>query len=139
VTSKRVAVHDTTIDQYPIPAGTTLVLPIWCYNKSSKLWGANAQDFSPERWIDFEEGKPPKSNNHGGAASNYNLVTFLHGPRSCIGQGFSKAELRSLIAAWIYAFEFEMLNPGEDVVPYGLVTVKPRDGLWLKIRSIGSW
>jgi cytochrome P450 len=113
-------------------------MPVWSFNKSYKLWGPDAQDFRPERWIDFEEGKQPKPNNHGGAESNFSLLTFLHGPRSCIGQGFSRSELRTLVTAWVLAFEFELANPQEDILAAGLITVKPKDGLWLKIRAIES-
>ena len=130
----RAAVVDTEIGGYPIPAGTEFIVSIWWVNRHPELWGPKAGDFYPERWIDAETGKP---NNHGGAKSNYAMLTFLHGPRSCIGQNFAKAELRALVAAWIMSFDFEMAGPkGKDevCVPFGPVTVKPKDGLWLRVR-----
>lgn len=77
-----------------------------------------------------------KPNNNGGAESNYALLTFLHGPRSCIGQGFARAELRALVAAWVLSFEFEMARLGEVLVPEGMVTVKPRGGLHLRVKFV---
>jgi len=63
-------------------------------------------------------------------------MTFIHGPRSCIGQGFAKAELRTLLAAWTLSFEFEMERPGDALVPEGMVTVKPKGGLYLRVKPI---
>ena len=103
-------------------------------NRSPELWGDNAEDFVPERWID--DGKP---NNSGGAGSNYSLLTFLHGPRSCIGQGFAKAELRCLVAAFICAFEWELNMKGKDIIPAGVITIKPKNGLHLRLKSLGKW
>lgn len=129
--TRRIAIRDTTLGGKRIPAGTDIVVPIWWLNRSLQLWGPNAAEFCPERWIDAETGKP---NNNGGAESNYALMTFLHGPRSCIGQGFAKAELRTLLAAWMLSFEFEMARPDDALVPEGMVTVKPKGGLYLRIK-----
>jgi len=142
--TRRIAVRDTRILDQHIPSGTLLEMSIWATNRDPKLWGNAADQFIPERWIDGDanpdgskvDGKP---NNHGGAPSNYALLTFLHGPRSCIGQGFAKAELRVLLAAFVGAFEFELAEPGKEIVPFGMVTMKPMGGLHLKVRKVKDW
>jgi cytochrome P450 len=132
----RIAIRDTTLLDSPIPRRTEIMIAPWAVNRSRELWGENAREFVPERWIDKDGNKP---NNHGGAESNYSLLTFLHGPRSCIGQGFAKAELRCLVAAFICAFEWELDMKEEDIIPMGVVTIKPEKGLHLKLRTIGKW
>jgi cytochrome P450 len=134
----RIAKRDTTLLDSRIPRGTEIMIAPWAVNRSRELWGDNAREFVPERWIDGEEGNQ-KPNNHGGADSNYSLLTFLHGPRSCIGQGFARAELRCLVAAFICAFEWKLDMKKEDVMPMGVVTIKPEKGLHVKLRSIGKW
>ncbi len=134
--SLRIASRNTTILNHPIPKDTMIVLAQWAINRSPELWGADATEFKPDRWIDAETGKP---NNTGGATSNYSIMTFLHGPRSCIGQGFAKAELRALVASLVGAFEMEMADPKEVPVPAGNITIKPRDGTRLKLRVVGEW
>ena len=131
--TRRIAVRDTTLGGQRIPAGTDFIVPIWWLNRTPQLWGPNATDFCPERWIDTATGKP---NNNRGVESNYALLTFLHGPRNCIGQGFARAELRALVTAWVLSFEFEMARPGEVLVPEGMVTVKPRGGLHLRVKLV---
>jgi cytochrome P450 len=127
----RTANKDTHILGDRIPKGTNVLLSPWATNRSPDLWGQDADEFIPERWI--TDGKP---NNSGGAASNYSILTFLHGPRSCIGQGFAKAELRCLLAATILNFEWSLDMPVADVVPAGVITIKPKKGMYLKMRKI---
>jgi cytochrome P450 len=140
--TQRVALKDTRLDGQFIPKGTRFLVLIWQTQRSSHLWGPRAEEFYPERWIDFsstdDEKAGAKSNNHGGAQSNYALMTFGHGPRGCIGQGFAKAELRALVASWVHTFEFELANPDEEVVAFGAVAIKPKDGLKLRVRAVDS-
>jgi len=129
--TRRIAIRDTEIIGLPVAKGTHFRMPVWWLNRVPALWGPDATLFKPERWIDADSGRP---NNHGGAESNFALLTFLHGARSCIGQGFAKAELRCLVTAWVLAFEFSMANEGQVLVPEGVVTVKPKGGLNLKVK-----
>jgi len=131
----RDTVRPTTINDTFIPVGTQLIISPWAINRSPELWGENASEFVPDRWIN-EDGKP---NNNGGAESNYAITTFLHGPRSCIGGNFAKAELRCLLAAFVSAFEMELGMPQEKIIPAGVITTKPRDGMSLKLKLLESW
>lgn len=115
----RVAIRDTTVASHFIPNGTMLFVVPWAINRNPALWGPDAGDFVPERWIDKESGRATMN---GGSDSNYAFLTFLHGPRSCIGERFARAELRALLAAFVGSFEMELANPHEKVVVGGTVT-----------------
>ncbi|KAF2427543.1 putative P450 monooxygenase [Tothia fuscella] len=130
----RDTMRDTSILDQFVPKGTQILLVPWAINRSPDLWGPDANDFIPDRWINVD-GKP---NNSGGAHSNYSQITFLHGPRSCIGEKFAKAELRCLVAAFVGSFEMEYLRE-EAPVPSGVVTTKPRDGMELMLTPVGRW
>ncbi|KAF2402949.1 putative P450 monooxygenase [Trichodelitschia bisporula] len=132
----RDSIRPTTIGGQFIPKDTQILISPWAVNRSPHLWGDNASEFVPDRWIDAKTGKP---NNNGGTSSNYSLLTFLHGPRSCIGERFAKAELRCLVASFVGAFEMEVAFPEEEVVPAGVITTKPRDGMKLRLRPVGTW
>ncbi|KAI4152262.1 MAG: hypothetical protein LQ340_003009, partial [Diploschistes diacapsis] len=97
--TRRVAVHDTTVLGQRIPKGTSVFVVPWAVNFSTEQWGADAGEFKPERWLG--EGKA----NSGGAESNFSNLTFLHGPRSCIGMGFARAEFACLLAAVVGRLE----------------------------------
>ncbi|KAF2774449.1 putative P450 monooxygenase [Teratosphaeria nubilosa] len=139
-TTVRWAVRDTSLVGHPIPSGTELILSPWSINRSTELWGPDAEEFVPKRWIDVDENTgEERPNNSGGAPSNYANLTFLHGPRSCIGQGFAKAELRALVATFVGSFDIAMADPNEVVVPHGVVTTKPKNGMHLRLRKLDGW
>jgi cytochrome P450 len=128
----RRAIRDTRVGDRVIPKGTTFVVSIWMLHRSPEVWGPGAAEFRPERWIEAD-GRP---NRTGGARSNYEFLTFLQGPRSCIGQDFVRAEMRCLLAALAGAFSWE-LSPGEeDVIPTGIITIKPENGLRLIMKPV---
>ena len=136
----RQAAHNTTIGEHYVPKGTRIMLVPWAINKSESLWGPDAKRFNPERWLPSE--KNPYSAN-GGARSNYAMLTFLHGPRSCIGQAFAKAEFACLLASWIGRFEFALNDEKEldekNVLIKGGITVRPAKGLFVKTKVVDGW
>lgn len=125
---------DTQIMGHIIPKGTRVLLIPWAVNKSEELWGADARKFNPDRWL---------NNPNGGANSNYSLLTFLHGPRSCIGQRFATAEFACLLAAWIGRFEFALNDEREldekNVEIKGGVTARPAKGMYVKAKVLDGW
>ena len=136
----REAAHNTTIAGHFVPKGTRVMLCPWAINKSESLWGPDAKKFNPDRWLPSE--KNPHSAN-GGAPSNYAMLTFLHGPRSCIGQAFAKAEFACLLASWVGRFEFALNDEKEldekNIVIKGGITVRPAKGLYVKVKVLEGW
>ncbi|KAI0204189.1 cytochrome P450 [Astrocystis sublimbata] len=127
----RQAIRDSNLAGHPIPKGVTVIISMWQMNRSPELWGPEPSEFRPDRWI--TAGKP---NSHGGATSNYDFLTFLHGPRSCIGQGFAKAEMRCLLASMIRSFSWELAMDESKILPKGSITIKPSDGLLLRLKPL---
>ena len=131
----REVVKPTPLNGHTLPMGTNVLLVPWAINRCEHFWGKDGNDFKPERWINAD-GTP---NNTGGAQSNYALLTFLHGPRSCIGQGFARSELKCLLAAVVGRYEFELTKSLETYFPAGLVTSKPDGGMWLRVKEVPGW
>nr|ACB12565.1 Cpm1 [Fusarium oxysporum] len=157
-TTLRTAVCDTFLGEQPIPKGTQIIISTWIINRSTEVWGDDATVFQPERWIDpittehqadpaykaGDEGADRKSestyatgkpNHTGGAKSNYDFMTFLHGPRGCIGKMFAQAELRCLLAALVTRFRWTLDMKAEDVRPIGAITINPSH-LYLRLEVV---
>ncbi|KAL2068381.1 hypothetical protein VTL71DRAFT_16479, partial [Oculimacula yallundae] len=77
----RVPMEDTELLGTRIPKGTPVRVHIWALNLSRKLWGEDAHEFNPERWLVGDE----KAN--GGATDRLAYLPFGYGPRSCVGRG----------------------------------------------------
>ncbi|EUC27116.1 hypothetical protein COCCADRAFT_112528 [Bipolaris zeicola 26-R-13] len=158
----REAIKDTYILHTPVPAGTSVVLAPRVTNRHSTLWGPDAHIFNPDRWISQEKqeaiistvstpiGSSKDSKSGGlqngtdkkgtGHRNNFAMMTFLHGPRSCIGQSFAKAELAILLASLVGKFEFVLaketpINEKEVKVSRG-ATARPEKGLMVQIRTV---
>lgn len=126
VTLRR-SVCDTTIDDIFIPADTALALPIRAINHDVRQWGPDANEFNPARWLQ------PGMANSGGSKNNYANMTFLHGPRSCIGLSFARSELVFLMASLVQAFKLELEDPGQEPDCELQITILPKDGLRVRL------
>lgn len=124
---------DTSILGQFVPKGTKIISSPWAVNMSTELWGEDASEFNPDRWMG------PGRTNTGGAESNFAFLTFLHGPRSCIGQAFARAEFACLLAAIVGRFEMELEDKDFVVEIKGGVTARPRHGLRVKMRQVEGW
>ncbi|ROT36942.1 cytochrome P450 [Sodiomyces alkalinus F11] len=150
----REAAVDTSLNGQKIPKGTRIMLCPWAVNKDVSLWGDDAGVFNPDRWLASSgpsaagensegDGGGEKATTSGGASSNYAFMTFLHGPRSCIGQGFAKAEFACILASWIGRFEFSLKNEEEYDenkvdIKYG-ITARPAKGLYVNATVVEGW
>lgn len=128
----RVAAQDTTLIGHYIPKGTTIFISPWATNADKDFWGEDAGNFNPDRWLG--EGKA----NTGGIETNYAFLTFLHGPRSCIGQSFAKGEFACLLAAWAGTFETRFGNADYVVKVKNGLTPRPQD-LGVRLQILEEW
>lgn len=121
---------DTTILGQFVPKRTMIILSPWAVNVNFDLWGPDADKFNPDRWT------APGQANAGGAVSNYAFLTFLHGPRSCIGLKFAQAEFACLLATFVGSFEMRMVDPDEKIDIKGGITARPKNGLCVYLKSV---
>ncbi|KAJ6586473.1 cytochrome P450 [Mycena vulgaris] len=98
-------VHDTL----RIRKGDLIEIPILALNRDRAIWGPDAMEFVPERW----ESTTPISNTIPAAWGQ--MLTFLSGPRGCIGYRFSVVEMKALLFTLIRSFEFELAVPIADI------------------------
>ncbi|GAM83041.1 hypothetical protein ANO11243_010270 [Dothideomycetidae sp. 11243] len=129
----RDAIEDTEILGTFVPKGTRIFVAAWAVNVSHELWGQDALTFNPDRWLG------PGKANTGGAQSNFSNLTFIHGPRSCIGKDFAKAEFLHLLAAWVGRFNlrFEDKEISKSII--GWVTARPEHKLPIVFERIEGW
>ncbi|KZT13226.1 cytochrome P450 [Laetiporus sulphureus 93-53] len=93
------------VDRVAITKGQLVTVPIQCMNTAKALWGPDAKEFRPERWLN-EDGIPMRAQEIQG---HRHLLTFVDGPRMCLGRGFALAEFKAVLSVLIrnYAFDFK--------------------------------
>ncbi len=106
-----------------IPTGSQMVLSPWHLHRHERLWD-NPDGFDPARW-QTENGK---------TCAREAYVPFSAGPRVCTGAGFAMVEgvlLLSLILRDLRVAPVE----GRVPVPEAHLTVRARDGIWLRVTD----
>ena len=77
-------------DSVLLPKGTKVIIPVQYFNRCEAIWGPDAMQFVPERWL------KEKTDDSGNEGSKH-LYTFSDGPRMCIGKVFAIAEMKVCI------------------------------------------
>ena len=100
----RTSVAPRTIDDNEVPTGGTLCFSPYALGRDPQYWGANADEFYPERWID-----DPAT---GGSGSTFCWLPFGAGPRGCLGTRLGLTEVVVGVAVMLQRFDFEFDGKG---------------------------
>lgn len=92
-----------TFNSIHIPAGREVIIPITLINIDDEIWGPDAAEFVPERWLDL----PPAPRQNG---LPMHLMSFISGPRGCIGNRFALAEFKAMLCHLVGSFHFETVQ-----------------------------
>ncbi|KAH9838240.1 cytochrome P450 monooxygenase [Rhodofomes roseus] len=96
-----------TIREIPIPKGTQIIVGVLGSNTNKALWGDDALEWNPERWL----APLPSAVTDAPIPGVYsNLMTFLGGGRSCIGFKFSELEMKVILSVLLSTFKFELTD-----------------------------
>lgn len=74
-----------------VKKGTPVVIPIQAINCSEEIWGPDAKEFKPERWINNRQGLTAKAKEIQGY---HHILTFVDGARICLGRVFALTEIK---------------------------------------------
>jgi cytochrome P450 len=117
----REAREDVDLGGYHVPRGGQVWFCPWAIQRDAR-WFDEPDAFRPERW----EGDLAKR------LHRYAYFPFGGGPRFCIGQSFAQMEAVLLLATLARAFHAQGL-PDAPVVPFPSVTLRPRDGVQMRL------
>ncbi|MBT54592.1 MAG: cytochrome P450 [Mameliella sp.] len=104
-----------------IPKGSQMVLSPWHLHRHEGLWD-NPDGFDPGRW-QTENGK---------TCGREAYMPFSAGPRVCTGAGFAMVEGVLLLSLLLRDLRVTPVA-GKVPVPEAHLTVRARDGIWLRI------
>ena len=104
-----------------VPQGSQIVISPWHLHRHERLW-ENPDAFDPARW-ETENGKTCQRNA---------FIPFSAGSRVCTGAGFAMIEGPLILSMLIKQYRFEPVT-GRDPVPVAHLTVRSKDGIWLRL------
>ncbi|KAG8889125.1 hypothetical protein FRB98_005740 [Tulasnella sp. 332] len=94
-------------DEVRIGKGDPVYVSIVAINRDKAIWGEDAHEFNPERW--FKPETHPRSSDLPGVYSG--VMTFIGGPRHCIGYRFALMEMKALVYALIRNMTYCLPDP----------------------------
>ncbi len=109
-----------------VKPGAQIVLSPWHLHRHERLW-SDPDGFDPDRWQRAETR----------ACARDAYLPFSAGPRVCTGAGFAMVEGVLLLAMLVGKFRFEIL-PERAPVPVAHLTVRAKDGIWLRVTQRNS-
>ncbi|KAI9432668.1 cytochrome P450 [Lactarius indigo] len=104
-------IHDVDgrkIHEVFVPKDTNVYIHTYNLNRDPSIWGPDATEWKPERWL----APLPESVLEAHIQGIYaNMMTFIGGPRACIGFKFAQLEIKVALSQLIPAFRFEPTGP----------------------------
>ncbi|KAI0831958.1 cytochrome P450 monooxygenase pc-bph [Trametes gibbosa] len=108
------------------PEGSVLSVPGYTLHRDAGVWGADAEEFRPERWFEGDKGAMQKA-----------FAPFSFGPRSCVGRNLAHLELLTFVASIFRRYHFVLEEPHQPLPTNEGFLRKPlRCVVGMKRRSI---
>ncbi|KAM5531524.1 hypothetical protein V8D89_010179 [Ganoderma adspersum] len=128
------------VDSVFVPKGTNVLVGVRACNRDRALWGNDAEEWKPERWL-----KPlPKAVEAASIPGVYShLMTFVGGSRSCIGFKFAQIEMKVILSTLLANFNFEL---SEKPIVWNVSAItfpsiskeSEKPEMWLKVSRCNS-
>jgi cytochrome P450 len=108
------------IGDYVIPANSMIMMS-QIVNHHDPRYYKHPEAFDPDRWTPEMKAKLPK----------YSYFPFGGGPRTCIGEPFAWMEGTLILASIARRWRLEH-DPSHRVVLSPKITLRPKDGMWMR-------
>ncbi|KAI0253563.1 cytochrome P450 [Lactifluus subvellereus] len=126
------------VTSIPVKKGTQIDIAIDVYNRLPEVWGPDADDWNPERFLNLDKSKQTSI----GVFAN--LMNFSGGVHSCIGWRFAVLEMQLIAVTLLENFEFSLPPQTEKTriyrKPAGLMLpmTEGERGVWmgLVVKSV---
>ncbi|KAH8202898.1 hypothetical protein TruAng_002951 [Truncatella angustata] len=80
------------------PEGTVLSVPSFTIHHDRDIWGADVEDFNPDRWLNLTPRQKVGFN------------PFSYGPRACVGQNVAHMELALIVGTAFHRYDFKLFQ-----------------------------
>jgi cytochrome P450 len=121
----RRAIEPYAVGDFDVPRGSIVVVSQWVTHRDPR-WFPDPERFDAERFLPAAKEARPR----------FAYFPFGGGPRVCIGEGFAWMEGVLVLAAIARRWRLR-LAPGQEIVPAPSITLRPRDGIRMRLEKRG--
>jgi cytochrome P450 len=123
----RQALADDRLGNVAVKAGDHVIVYPWTVQRHRRLWD-NPDAFDIDRFAEAEKGK----------IDRFQYLPFGAGPRICVGMRFALVEAQIILAHWLAARRFRLIEGAPPPFPTGRVTLRPKGGMPLLVEPLAS-
>ncbi|OAX83728.1 hypothetical protein ACJ72_01908 [Emergomyces africanus] len=105
-----------TIGDRTIPEGTIVSVNIWVMHYSKEIWGSDAGEFNPDRWLGEDAAHLAKY-----------YIPWGMGYASCPGQHLARIELYKICATLVRDYRIRQVDPKQEWTWKAFFTVVPHN------------
>ncbi|CAF1699323.1 unnamed protein product [Brassica oleracea var. botrytis] len=104
-----------------------IVISIYALGRMKSVWGDDAEEFRPERWI-TDSGTLRHE-------PSYKFLAFSSGPRTCLGKKLTFLQIKTVAVEIIRKYDFKVIE-GHKPKPVSSVLLRMQDGLKVSVTKI---
>ncbi|KAI9357101.1 cytochrome P450 [Pilaira anomala] len=123
---KQALQDDVLPDGTHVRKGDEITFQPFCQGRSEKVWGPDAKEFKPERWI-TEGGELMK-------VDNGKFIAFHAGPRVCLGRNMATLEILIAMSLLMKKYKFKLVR-GHKVDFLYQVTLSMMNGMKVSVEK----
>lgn len=88
-----------------LPPGTVVGINPWVLHRDTRIFGDDAKDWNPERWLSGDREKVKYMDQH--------ILSFGAGKRTCLGRNIAMLELTKLVPAVLMRYHVRLAEEGK--------------------------
>ncbi|KAJ6851238.1 cytochrome P450 704C1-like isoform X1 [Iris pallida] len=111
---------DVFPDGFKVMKGDGVNYPAYAMGRMTYLWGEDAEEFQPDRWLENGVFQPE---------SPYKFIAFNAGPRVCLGKDFAYRQMKIMAAILLHFFEFKLKDDSMNATYKTMFTLHIANGL----------
>ncbi|KAK7699532.1 hypothetical protein SLS57_012381 [Botryosphaeria dothidea] len=123
--SREVPKGGAEVDGAYFPEGSVLGMNAWVMHLDKDVFGEDAEEYKPERWLVSKEDI---------GRMNRNTLTWGLGSRTCIGKNIALMEISILIPELVRKFDFQLVDPDSELETHNIFFVKQKN-FWVKVKE----
>ncbi|KAF8045116.1 hypothetical protein N665_5580s0002 [Sinapis alba] len=105
---------------HKINANSNIIIPIYALGRMRSVWGEDAWEFKPERWISETGGLRHEPSSK--------FLAFNSGPRTCPGKHLAMTAMKTVVVEILQSYDIKLVK-GHKIEPKPRLILHMKDGL----------
>nr|QWK52359.1 cytochrome P450 96A8-4 [Isatis tinctoria] len=118
--------QDVLPSGHKVDANSTIMIFVYAMGKMRAVWGEDALEFKPERWVSSTGGIRHEP--------SYKFFAFNAGPRTCLGRNMAMTQLKTVVVEVLQNYDIEVVR-GQKVEPFSGLILHMKHGLRVKFNK----